>query len=284
MLAVVMLQTGMQGRNYRLPTERDYQAVWEAQKQLKTILDEWENSGKKNLCPVPDEQLPWRHGHRSIQSPRVYGMRQWSDYYTARQNVSLTKLCEAIAFQNTNGEPSAVKEISALLLSKFAELATANCRWEPVAECPRSIFTRHDLPAMWDFAEGVPISSSSGGFDQTLQNVLGTLSHIGTNWRSGQVQQADARRTPLPSESASIWFTDPPYYDAVAYADLSDFFFVWLKRTLPHHALLKDSFDPKNPLVPKRQELTVTTAGGNTRNKKLAMISRRVWRPHLHRV
>lgn len=204
MLAVVTLQPGAQGRNYRLPTERDYRAVWDAQKRLKTILDEWEKSGRKKLCPVPNEPLPWRHGHRSIQSPRVYGMRNWSDYYTARQNVSLTTLCEAIALKNANGEPQAVAELSALLLSKFAELATANCRWEPVAECPRSIFTRHDLPAMWDFAEGVPISSSSGGFEQTLQNVLGTLSRIGTDWRSGQVQQGDARKSPLPGECAAV--------------------------------------------------------------------------------
>lgn len=159
-------------------------------------------------------------------------------------------------------------ELCALLLSKFAELATANCRWEPVAECPRSIFTRHDLPAMWDFAEGVPTSSSSGGFDQTLQNILGTLQKIGANWHTGQVQQADARRSPLPIDSASVWFTDPPYYDAVAYADLSDFFFVWLKRTLPNHSLLKDLHDANNPLVPKRQELTVTTAAGECEKPK----------------
>ena len=268
MLAVVTLKPGMQGRNYRLPTERDYQAVWKAQKRLKAILDEWERGRKKGLCPVPDEPLPWRHGHRSIQSPRVYGMRNWSDYYTARQNVSLATLCEAIAIKNASSGTPIVAEISALLLSKFAELATANCRWEPVAECPRSIFTRHDLPALWDFAEGVPTSSSSGGFEQTLQNVLGTLSKIGASWRSGQVQQADARKSPIPTESASIWFTDPPYYDAVAYADLSDFFFVWLKRALPNHRLLKDPFDPENPLVPKRQELTVTTAGGEHEKPK----------------
>jgi len=268
MLAVVTLQPGMQGRNYRLPIEYDYRAVWDAQQRLKTILGEWERSGKKKPCPVPDEPLPWRHGHRSIQSPRVYGMRSWSDYYTARQNVSLATLCEAIASKNANGVTPAVAEISALLLSKFAELATANCRWEPVAECPRSIFTRHDLPAMWDFAEGVPTSSSSGGFEQTLHNVLGTLSRIGTDWRSGQVQQVDARRSPLPRESAAVWFTDPPYYDAVAYADLSDFFFVWLKRALPQHAFLKDPFDPANQLVPKRQELTVTTAAGEQEKPK----------------
>jgi hypothetical protein len=72
--------------------------------------------------------------------------------------------------------------------------------------------------------------------------------------RRAQVQQADATEHPLPDETAQVWFTDPPYYDAVPYADLSDFFFVWLKRALPGHALLRDPFDPANPLTPKARE------------------------------
>jgi adenine-specific DNA methylase len=58
----------------------------------------------------------------------------------------------------------------------------------------------------------------------------------------------------LPDDAAGAWFTDPPYYDAVPYADLSDFFFVWLKRTLPGHPLLGDPFDLENPLTPKARE------------------------------
>ena len=59
---------------------------------------------------------------------------------------------------------------------------------------------------------------------------------------------------PLPDQAAGVWFTDPPYYDAVPYADLSDFFLVWLKRTLPGHPLLRDAFDSNNPLAPKTRE------------------------------
>ena len=59
---------------------------------------------------------------------------------------------------------------------------------------------------------------------------------------------------PLPAESAQVVFTDPPYYDAIPYSDLSDFFLVWLKRTLYGHRLLADPYDPSNPLSPKRQE------------------------------
>ena len=68
-------------------------------------------------------------------------------------------------------------------------------------------------------------------------------------------QLADAVNHPLPNQTTSVWFTDPPYYFAVPYADLSDFFFVWLKRALPGHLLLSDRFDPTNPLTPKEREL-----------------------------
>ena len=70
----------------------------------------------------------------------------------------------------------------------------------------------------------------------------------------GLVQQTDATDHPLPSGAANIWFTDPPYYDAIPYADLSDFFLVWLKRIISDNSLLRDPFDHDNPLSPKIQE------------------------------
>jgi hypothetical protein len=72
--------------------------------------------------------------------------------------------------------------------------------------------------------------------------------------RTGQVQVTDAAEHPLPDHAAPVWFTDPPYYDAIPYADLSDFFLVWLKRALPGQQLLRDPFDPANPLTPKLRE------------------------------
>jgi hypothetical protein len=70
----------------------------------------------------------------------------------------------------------------------------------------------------------------------------------------GTVQVADACSSPLPDQGVGVWFTDPPYYDAIPYSDLSDFFLVWLKRSIPGHPLLRDPFDPTNPLSPKLQE------------------------------
>ena len=72
--------------------------------------------------------------------------------------------------------------------------------------------------------------------------------------RLGQAEIANSVEHPLPDETAEIWFTDPPYYDAIPYSDLSDFFLVWLKRTLPDNPLPRDPFDPANPLSPKTAE------------------------------
>jgi hypothetical protein len=70
----------------------------------------------------------------------------------------------------------------------------------------------------------------------------------------GEVVIARAQESPLGSDAADIWFTDPPYYDALAYAELSDFFFVWLKRALPDNPFLRDPYDLHNPLTPKKYE------------------------------
>jgi hypothetical protein len=106
----------------------------------------------------------------------------------------------------------------------------------------------------WDFVEIV----ATGDLGSNYAAAVGWVAEVLEEWPGssvGQVQVADSIDHPLLGDSATIWFTDPPYYDAVPYADLSDFFFVWLKRALPGHPLFRDPFDPANALTPKRQEV-----------------------------
>jgi hypothetical protein len=98
-------------------------------------------------------------------------------------------------------------------------------------------------------------SASSGSFQVSVENAAAGVEAVGPVTATGSCQLVDAAAHPLPDEAAQVWFTDPPYYFAVPYADLSDFFFVWLKRALPAHTLLRDPFDPANPLTPKAREL-----------------------------
>jgi hypothetical protein len=89
------------------------------------------------------------------------------------------------------------------------------------------------LPIKWDFAEVVPFASGSGSWEGAIGWVARVLDEVAAaHSQQGNVQQASATEQPLPDDSAQLIFTDPPYYDAVPYADLSDFFYVWLKRTI----------------------------------------------------
>ena len=249
MLAVVTLKPGEQGRHYRLPTEHDYKAVWKAQTRLKAILDEWERGGKKGLCPVPDEPLP-PTGTLGFRVQR-YGMLQWGDLFTTRQKVALVTLARMV--RDIPGKKE-LANILALAVSKQAERLSSIVSWISSTQAPRGTFARQALPIVWDYLEMVPIVQ-----DEEFPELIEAMSRVADNlgcvpYYSGQAQPADATEHPLPDETAQVWFTDPPYYDAVPYADLSDFFLVWLKRALPGHPLLRDPFDPANPLAPKTRE------------------------------
>lgn len=250
MLAVVTLHPGMQGRNYRVPADRDYQAVWKVQKRLKAILDEWAVGGKKGLCPVPDEPLP-PIGTLGFRVQR-YGMLQWGDLFTARQKMALRTVARA-AYNRPQTGDDAIRSTMAMVVGRCADYGSSGVIWAEAGEFVAHTFGRQALPIVWDFAEAVPWSDSSGNLDGAIDWTARVIeAWPGSN--AGQLQSADATQHPLPDEAAQVWFTDPPYYDAVPYADLSDYFLVWLKRALPGHPLLRDPFDPANPLASKIRE------------------------------
>jgi len=175
-----------------------------------------------------------------------YGMVRWGDLFTARQATALATIGQKLRQQNC---PPLV-----LALGKLADLATAGCLWHTRNECPNQVLTTGRIKPFWDFAEGVPISGSSGGLHVSIEKLVGGILSASVGRVPGTVVVAPAQQSPLASESADVWFTDPPYYDAIAYADLSDFFFVWLKRALPNHPLLRDPFNSENVLTPKISE------------------------------
>jgi len=252
MLAVVTLRPGEPGRHYRLPTERDYEPVRKSQERLAAILAEWERAGKQGLCPVPDEPTPAGGGSGAGRAFSVqrYGMLQWGNLFTARQKVSLGGLSVLLG-DPANGD---LQDFLALTFSKIVDMNNALSSWQPHAEIPAHMLTRFALPMKWDFSEAVPVSDSSGTVQSAIKRSIEPLETLTVIQHTGTSQTADATAHPLPDETAQVWFTDPPYYDAVPYADLSDFFLVWLKRALPGHSLLRDPFDPTNPLTPKQRE------------------------------
>ncbi len=248
--AVVTLKPGEQGRHYRLPTAADYAAVRKAQERVTQILDEWERDGRQGLCPVPDEPLP-PIGTLGFRVQR-YGMLQWGDLFTARQKAALVELGQLSQERQCRDE-DVLRTAMAMCVDRVAMQTSSLCRWNPYGETLVSMFSRQALPIVWDFAESVPISGSTGDFGKQTE-WLAEVTEDAPITNSATVQSANATDHPLPDQAGGALFTDPPYYDAVPYADLSDFFLVWLKRTLSGHPLLRDSFDPSNPLSPKVPE------------------------------
>ena len=245
MTAVVTLKPGEQGRHYRLPNDADYEAVRRSQARLEDILGEWERKGNQGLCPVPDEPLP-PIGTLGFRVQR-YGMLQWGDLFTARQKAALVSLGRSLQTTGTIARPLS------LAIGKLTDLANTICPWEPIAECPRNVLSNGRLKPAWDFAEGVVVSEASGSFGRCVNNLASGVESMKGVTSTGQSEVAAAQESPLPIEAAVVWFTDPPYYDAIPYADLSDFFYVWYRRIIPEH-VRSDPFNSSNNLTPKALE------------------------------
>jgi len=258
LLAIVILKDNITGRQYRLATRKDYEAVHKAQRRTNEILDDWKTKKHlvDSLCPVPDEPLPPKESHRAVGSQLpLYGFKNWGDLFTARQKLSLAKyISEARNFSSDSTAAGSAQEIAGLAISRFSDICNAFCTWESTKTQARHLFTRQALPMVWDFAEPDIFGDNAGNYQVTLDTMARVIERLRIFNISGQVQQADACESPLPDRSCSIWFTDPPYYDAVPYADLSDFFFVWLKRALPHNSIFRDLVDTSSQLTPKAAE------------------------------
>ena len=252
LLAVVTLKPGEPGRHYRLPKDRDYQAVSKAMKHLEKVAKQKLPTG---LNPIPDEPLPPK-GTLGFRVQR-YGMLQWGDLFTARQKISLLELAHSIACSWMSRDPDvhSLSEIIANCMGKRADYASSLTKWHLTFEKTTCTFGRQALPITWDFVEPTALGDTSGAYGAGIDAVISATKTISNSSISaGQTLQCDATEHPLPSETATVYFTDPPYYDAIPYSDLSDYFVVWLKRALPGHPMLRDPFDPENPLSPKSRE------------------------------
>jgi len=241
LLGVVTQREETSGKTFRLPAASDYKAVFSAQKVV----------AKMPKSDLPDEQInPIRPSPnaRGLSAPTRYGIETFGDLFTARQKLLLRGFADA-----SESADSLLREVLSLAFGKLANASTSLCRWDSSRDNIQGIFSKQAVQVVWDFCEGNPLSSATGGFLSAVEWVAA----VSENWlssESAQVQCADACRSPLPDKSINVWFTDPPYYDSIPYADLSDFFYVWLKRILPKHPLLTLRFDPTTKLTPKIEE------------------------------
>ena len=243
LLAVVTLNEHVQGRNYRIPMISDYKSVWKARNKYIEIRKDKLPNG---LEIVPNELLP--PTSTGFLAPPIYGMKSWGDLFTDRQKIIMTEFTKIISQLTT------FREVFALALTKLSSGYSSLSVWRPPTQDIGNIFERMGLGMCWDFAEANPFAGATRSWDSVLNDAVNVVAYVGA-MLSGATELADACSHPLPDETNQVWFTDPPYYFAVPYADLSDFYFVWLKRALPEHPLVRDPFDSNNPLTPKEREL-----------------------------
>ena len=188
-------------------------------------------------------------------SPR-YGLDQWSKLFTTRQLLTHTALFDGLKTVHaavmkdgsalgsddlrfgeggtgSRAYADAIVTYLAFSIDKLLDLNNALVTWKVDAECPVHVFGRQALPMSWDFVEANPFSDSSGSLRSALKSICGALSGRGYRQLMGSVETRQiVAEANVGLHGQVVISTDPPYYDNVPYSDLSDFFFVWLRKGL----------------------------------------------------
>jgi len=289
MMAVVLSHPKHTGKTYRLPTERDlnaYRAAESALEQKRQAL--WAEWG---MDPVPDEPLPigGRDRFDTCRLP-LYGMTRWGDLFNTRQKLALITFAEKarkahVQMRSEYADAEFAKAVATYLALVVDKLATYLCiltRWRGDVLSFERAFDRQALPMVWDYGEVNPFSEARGGWE--LDRTLEVLSHLYllSECSSATAIQGSATVLSWADNYFDAVLTDPPYYDNVPYSDLSDFFYVWLKRTIGD--LYPDLFS--TPLTPKSQEMVadaVRQAGKEQARDFFERMLTRVFR-EMHRV
>jgi putative DNA methylase len=169
----------------------------------------------------------------------LYGLNTFADLFTNRQLVALTTFCDLLSeaqrlvVEHSDRDKeyaTAIVTYSALVISELSATNNSLTRWRPGETKIAGAFGRQAIPMVWDFAETNPFAAAGGDFYGTVESVAGALERLPAQGR-GHTFNLDASIS-LPEVCLPVVVTDPPYYDNIEYADLADFFYVWLRRCL----------------------------------------------------
>ncbi len=264
MIAIVLYKPGTTGKRYRIANETDIKLFNESKEYLnkkrEKLTSEW------GIDPVPDEPTPEGRGSGAERafSVRNYGMQTWGDLFNSRQKLTLVAFCEKIRLanrkmlENGNNEPyaKAIAGYLALSLDRLADYNSSLSRWVPHGEFIGNTFTRQALGMIWDYFELNPFSGATGGWNSALGWITRVVEHCSqTSSSAAMISQSSATSLAYQDNFFDAVITDPPYYDNVPYSYLSDFFYVWLKRTIGN--LFPELLS--TPLTPKSKEIVAYT-------------------------
>lgn len=194
---------------------------------------------------IPDTLQP--HNPRDFRT-QLYGMDTFGSIFTARQLVALNCLIDLLVevrkevIKAAEGDdrfsgraPSSPEDYAnaiavylAFAIDRVAMSGNSLVRWNSVGEKAQHVFSRQAIPMLWDYAETNPMANSTGSIDSAYEMAVNGLASVMGDF--GSIRQHDAQTVRLPE--GAVLNTDPPYYDNIAYADLSDFFYCWMRRSL----------------------------------------------------
>ena len=241
-------------RSFRLSTKEDYVAYSKANEELKQRQAKY----RGQLSLIPDEATPLGGGRGAGRafSQRNYGMDRFEDLFSPRQLLALTTFVQLVreageymSSEGDSGLGEAVKTCLGLGLNRLADFNSSLCVLNVVGGSGVvHTFGRQAIPIVWDFMETNPFNDVGANWITSVDVFEETINRELVVKNSGQIEKNSALLNPMPDDTAQLFFTDPPYYDAVPYADLSDFFYVWLKRTqgLSHPKLLGTNLTQKD--------------------------------------
>ena len=240
------------GKEYRPPTQAEIDAAEIPEEALNAIA-EWILLGR------PDEPMPGAKMLGFVVP--LYGFKKWSDVFTNRQLLALMTFVKWTKKSRDDIERfgysaewmETINGYLACAFNRMLDFSSTLISWISSAEAIGHTFVRYALPMTWDFSEGVIPNEVRGGYQLCLGKVLSSLktirrAHIAETPNCVILRQS---ATDAISREIDAIITDPPYYDAIPYADLSDFFFVWLRRTFG----TQFSDIVSEPLTPKINEL-----------------------------
>jgi len=193
-------------------------------------------------------------------SGRGYGFTYWYELFTKRQLVALSIFSDLVneakaEIKKNGGSQEYAKAVGVYLafaLDRLTNIDNSFCRWQSTRVQTLTMFSRQAIPMMWDFAENCVFNRAAGDISVTIDSISNAISRLPSR-KLGTSKQQDAQTdNGLRNIMVS---TDPPYYDNISYADLSDFFYVWLRQMLKGE--YPDLF--RTMLVPKVEELVATS-------------------------
>jgi len=263
LMAVVLHHPDRPGKTYRLPTERDLEAYRAAEAALvearHRLAQDW------GIDPVPDEPLPYDPRNIWITPYFPDDLQKFGSLFNPRQKLALLTFADKVRQAHAqllaqSAEPEFAKAMVtylALIFNGVIDHCSSVCQWRGGTEDTGHTFGRQALPMNWDYAEINPFSASTGSWASMAEKTLRVLAHLtrippaNPQSASATVVHGTATALPWPDNFFDAVLTDPPYYDNVNYSALSDFFYVWLKRTVGD--LYPELF--ATPLTPKSEEI-----------------------------